>query len=74
MDGSYNDIRNWDYVAVTRMLKGGDGVTVRTEMELNAAIDIALKSKEAYIIEVVLEERDISSVLKRLTYDLSERV
>jgi indolepyruvate decarboxylase len=74
LDGPFNDIRNWDYAAITKMLKGGKSAVVRTEGELEEVVSNALKSSEAYVIDVVLESEDISGVLKRLTDDLSERI
>lgn len=74
LDGPFNDIRNWDYSAITKMLKGGESAMARTEGELEEAISIALKSSETYLIDVVLEPEDISGVLKRLTDSLSERI
>jgi indolepyruvate decarboxylase len=74
LDGGFNDLRRWNYHKVTELYNGGKGVMVSTEGELDAAVKDALDSKELYVINVVLDRKDISQGLRRMTDGLSKRV
>lgn len=74
MDGPFNDIRNWEYHKVGELFGNCEGFKVTTEMELEKAVATALDSKEPTVINVVVEPKDVSSALKRLTEGLVERV
>lgn len=74
LDGSFNDIRDWKYHAVTEMLNGGKGFEVITELELELAINEALKSKTLSVINVCVEKSDISPSLRRMVENLSKKV
>jgi indolepyruvate decarboxylase len=66
IDGKFNDLADWNYHKITEMF-GGTGVIVHTESELEDAVNSALKSKELFIINVAVEQKDISGALKRMT-------
>ena len=74
LDGGFNDIRNWDYTAVTQLFGGGNPFVVRTEDELQEAVKFALDSSDLSVIEVQLDTLDTSPALKRMTDALSKRV
>jgi indolepyruvate decarboxylase len=73
LDGKFNDIHNWDYHYAT-MVFGGEGHYVETEKELEDAVNSAFKSKVATIINVVVEPKDITPALSRVTAGLASRV
>ena len=73
-DGKFNDIRRWNYHKITDLIGGGKGKLVQTEQELDAAVTEALDSKELFVINVMLGQRDISKGLKRMTDGLGKRV
>lgn len=72
LDGKFNDIANWEYHKITEMIGGGQGVVVQSEGELEEVLNEALSSKELFIINVILEPKDISPALKRMTDGLSK--
>lgn len=74
LDGAFNDIANWNYHKITEMIGGGKGALVQNEGELEEAVSAALKSDELFIINVVLEPKDVSPALKRMTDGLSKRI
>lgn len=74
LEGSFNNIRNWQYHKVTELLGGGQGFYVETEEDLVKAIAQALPSKELTIINVSVEKMDISKSLRRMVDNLCRRV
>lgn len=74
LDGDFNNIRDWDYHKVTEMLRGGQGVKVETEKELEAAVAAALKSSTLFVVNVSVDSKDVSPVLRRMVEHLSKRV
>lgn len=74
LDGAFNDLRRWQYHKITDLIGGGQGRVVTTEAELDAAVKEALDSKDMFVINVVLGQRDISQGLKRMTDALSKRI
>lgn len=73
IDGSFNDLSNWNYHHVVDMV-GGKGLKVETEEELEKAINTALVSKELFVINVVVDKLDITPALKRMTDSLVKKV
>ena len=66
-DGSYNDILDWNYAEIPRVINGGVGIKADTEIAFNDAMQRALaKRGEFYIIEVELGKLDFSPALNRL--------
>lgn len=74
LDGKFNNIRNWNYHDVTKLLGGGEGYFVKTEADLEAAVEAALKAKHLTVINVSVEPKDISSGLRRMVNNLAKRV
>lgn len=58
-DGSFNTVNNWEYHNIVNVL-GGTGISVRTEDQLDWAIQEALKSEKLYIINAEIEPTDVS--------------
>lgn len=75
LDGRFNDILNWRYSEVTRVLGAGRGYEVSTEDELEEALLVARADRDTFqIIEVRLAPDDRSEALHRLTSALAQRV
>lgn len=73
-EGSYNDIRTWNYTQIVNLLNGGRSVRCTDEISLHKTIEEAISSKELFLIEIVLGKMDVSPALKRMTDGLSKRV
>lgn len=74
LDGPFNDIVDWNYHKIVDMIGGGIGLKVETELELESALNTALKNKELTVINVVFESNDISPALLRMTEGLSKQI
>ncbi|MBN1322731.1 MAG: alpha-keto acid decarboxylase family protein [Methanotrichaceae archaeon] len=75
LDGAFNDLHNWRYSIIPQVLGGGEGVEVRTEGELEAALAKAGSDERGYLlIEVHLDKDDMSPALNRLTQRLAAKV
>lgn len=67
LEGNYNDIVDWNYTEIPKVLGGGIGIKTRDEKGFNEALDKAFKDKgNFYLIEVELEKMDFSPALRRL--------
>ena len=73
IDGTFNDIHRWNYHKISEMI-GGKGAIVETEEDLEDSVNKALDSKDLFVINVVLDKKDVSQGLKRMTEGLSKRV
>ncbi len=75
LDGRFNDILNWRYSDVPRVLGAGRGHVAATEDELETALLAARADGSTFqIIEVQLAPDDRSEALHRLTSALAQRV
>lgn len=67
LEGKYNDILNWNYSEIPRVLGGGEGVKVKTEEEFEKALEHAMSKRGMFhLIEVELCKMDFSPALNRL--------
>lgn len=74
-DGPYNDIGNWNYHKVTELIGGGWGFEVRTETDLEKAMDAALANTDSFsLLNVHLDPYDRSQAVERLARRLAERL
>lgn len=73
-DGPFNDLAEWEYHKIIELIGGGVGVKVETEEEFDKALEDALQSKTLFIINVLLDSKDISLALKRITETLAKKV
>jgi indolepyruvate decarboxylase len=74
-EGPYNDIHEWAYQHWPKLLGTGWGCEVRTEGELEAALEHAKANVTAFsIINVHLDKNDFSPALKRLGRRLGKKV
>jgi indolepyruvate decarboxylase len=73
-DGPYNDIQNWQYHKICDLIGGGEGRIVKTEGELDSAINEAIASKKLFIINVVVDPKDASPALQKVIGDLANKM
>lgn len=75
IDGKFNDIPDWNYAEIPRVIGSGEGYKVTTENELVTALDKARKNKSSpTIIDVRIDRYDSSDTTKRLLESLKKRV
>lgn len=74
LDGPFNNIRNWKYENIVNLIDGGTASTVSTEEELEKTINLVLQEKGLHVINVNIDQFDVSPALKRMTEGLSKRV
>jgi indolepyruvate decarboxylase len=75
MDGSFNDILNWNFSKVPELLGGGLGFVAKTVGDVRRALDESLANRESFsIVEVDLDPYDISPALVRLGNRLSKQL
>jgi len=66
LEGEYNEIQNWEYTMIPKLLGGGKGDKVTTEDGFDDALEKALlKRGEFTVIEVELDKTDYSPALQR---------
>jgi indolepyruvate decarboxylase len=75
LDGPFNDLLDWAYHKVPAVLGSGLGLEVRTEAELDAALQAAWAYTESFsLLNVHLDPFDKSPALERLTRRLATRI
>jgi indolepyruvate decarboxylase len=75
MDGSFNDILNWNFSKVPELLGSGLGFVAHTVGDVRRALKESLANRDSFsIIEVDLDPFDISPALVRLGHRLSKQV
>jgi TPP-dependent 2-oxoacid decarboxylase len=74
-DGPFNDVLNWNYHKLPEFFGVGRGFLVKTEEELDTALDAAAKHTETYcLLDVHLDPMDKSAALGRLAERLADRL
>ncbi len=74
-EGAYNDILNWSYHRMPELLGSGWGCEVRTEGELECALQAARANTGSFsIINLHLDKLDCSDALARLGKRLGKRL
>jgi TPP-dependent 2-oxoacid decarboxylase len=74
-DGAYNDVLLWHYSRLPEMLGSGRGFLVKTEIELDRALEEAKKCDHCFcLLDVQLDPQDRSPALQRLAERLALRV
>ncbi|MGE3821229.1 MAG: alpha-keto acid decarboxylase family protein, partial [Isosphaeraceae bacterium] len=75
LDGPFNDILDWKYHKVTEVLGTGLGLEVRTEGELDDALNRAVRYRDGFsLLNIHLDPWDRSPALERLGQKLSKIV
>lgn len=68
LEGSYNDIQDWNYAKIPEVLNGGTGYEVKTEEEFEKALINGLAQRGGFhLIEVELGKLDFSPTMKRFS-------
>ena len=68
LDGKFNDVSTWQFAHLPDLFGAGKGWTVRTEDELDQALQAARLYTEGFsILDVQLGQHDFSPVLQRMT-------
>jgi indolepyruvate decarboxylase len=74
-DWKCNDIQPWQYHRLPELLGGGKGYLIRTEGEFDQALNAAWKDRSGpSILQVIIDQKDCSRSLRRLTERLSKSV
>ncbi len=75
IEGSFNDIENWDYTRVPELFGTGHAFAVRTEGEFDSAMNAALAETQHFVlIEAALGKSDMSPALIRLAEQVSKQL
>ena len=75
IEGSFNDIENWDYTRVPELFGTGRAFAVRTEGEFDTAMNVALAETQHFVlIEAALGKSDMSPALIRLAEQVSKKL
>jgi len=74
-DGPYNDVWPWHYSRIPEVLGAGKGFLVRTESELDQALNEAAKHTSSFcLLDVQLAKLDRSPALDRLAARMAKRL
>jgi indolepyruvate decarboxylase len=74
-DGPFNDVLRWNYHRLPEVLGVGRGFLVKTEEELDDALEAAAKHTESFcLLDVHLDPMDKSAALGRLAERLADRL
>jgi len=75
LEGSFNDVHPWQFHKIPEVLGTGLGLEVRTEGELDAALEASMANTGSFsLINVHLDKMDRSPALERLADRLSKKV
>jgi indolepyruvate decarboxylase len=74
-DWKFNDIQPWAYHKLPEVLGGGKGYLIRTEGEFDQALKAAWKETSVpSILQVIIDQKDCSRSLRRLTERMSHAI
>jgi indolepyruvate decarboxylase len=75
LEGSFNDVHEWKFHKIPEVLGTGLGIEVRTEDELDKALEAAIANTSSFsLINVHLDPMDRSPALERLATKLAKRL
>lgn len=74
IEGSFNDIVDWNYHKIVDLIGGGKGYKISTEEELEQGVSEWIKNSGLVVLNCILDPLDVSSALKRFTESLSRKV
>ncbi len=75
LDGCFNDIKSWEYSCLPDILKSGRGFNIKTEDQLEEALQLSRQyTKDICILDVQIDSDDKSLALQRMTKALAKRV
>lgn len=75
IDGSFNDIENWNYTRVPEVFGSGIAFATRTEGEFETAMKAAFAETQHFVlIEARIDKLDMSPALTQLAERVSEKI
>ena len=75
LEGSFNDVQEWQFHKLPELFASGEGFLVQNEAELDEALVKSLANKGKFsILNVLLDKMDCSPALRRLGESLAGRV
>ena len=75
LDGCFNDVKPWEYSCIPDILKAGRGFNIKTEDQLEEALQLSRQySKDICILDVQIDSDDKSLALERMTKAMGKRV
>jgi len=75
LDGRFNDVLLWDFCQIPKLLNSGLSFNIKTEDQLEDALDEVKKYTKSFcILDVHLDPHDSSLALQRLTKALGKRI
>jgi len=72
LEGKFNNLNQWNYEKILDVFGKGKGFLVKTEEDLEEFTNKALDLKETVVLNIILNRRDSSDSLKRVTEFLSK--
>lgn len=73
MEGEFNNILDWHYENVTKLMGGGLGFEVENECQLEDAVKQSLSSNTLAVINCLFDQREASPALKKMGECLSKK-
>lgn len=75
LDGRFNDVKSWEYSCIPDILKSGRGFNIKTEDQLEEALQLSRQyTKDICILDVQIDSDDKSQALERMTKAMAKRV
>jgi indolepyruvate decarboxylase len=75
LDGRFNDVKLWEYSCIPDILKSGRGFDIKTEDQLEEALQLSRQyTKDICILDVQIDSDDKSLALERMTKAMGKRV
>lgn len=75
LDGRFNDVKLWEYSCIPDILKSGRGFDIKTEDQLEEALQLSRQyTKDICILDVQIDSDDMSLALERMTKAMGKRV
>ncbi|MBT7593187.1 MAG: alpha-keto acid decarboxylase family protein [Candidatus Scalindua sp.] len=75
LDGCFNDIKSWEYSCLPDILKAGRGFRIKTEDQLEEALQLSRQyTEDICILDVQVDSDDKSQALERMTKAMAKRV
>lgn len=75
LDGSFNDVNSWEYSHLPDILKAGRGFSIKTEDQLDEALQLSRQyTEDICILDVQVDTDDKSPALERMAKAMAKRV
>jgi len=75
LDGLFNDVNSWEYSSIPDILKAGRGFNIKTEDDLDEALQLSGKyTEDICILDVQIDRDDTSPTLERMTKAFAKQI